>query len=76
MFTLMPTMFGVDNTLLYFPNSLFTVDFDGFPTLISPMLGLIAFVVPRPRRNAVKPPLKTIRNACLGDLCSLSFAMP
>lgn len=45
MFTLMPTMFGVDNTLLYFPNSLFTVDFDGFPTLISPILGLVAFVV-------------------------------
>ncbi|MBE9136682.1 sodium:solute symporter family protein [Nodosilinea sp. LEGE 07088] len=45
MFTLMPTMFGVDNTLLYFPNSLFTVDFDGFPTLISPILGLIAFVL-------------------------------
>lgn len=45
MFTLMPTMFGVDNTLLYFPNSLFTADFDGFPTLISPILGLVAFVV-------------------------------
>ncbi|MGB3136652.1 MAG: sodium:solute symporter family protein [Nodosilinea sp.] len=45
MFTLMPTMFGVDNTLLYFSNSLFTADFDGFPTLISPLLGLIAFVV-------------------------------
>ena len=38
-------MFGVDNTLLYFPNDLFTLDFDGFPTLISPLLGLIAFVV-------------------------------
>ncbi|MGB3200595.1 MAG: hypothetical protein WBA99_06825 [Nodosilinea sp.] len=44
MFTLMPTMFGVDNTLLYFPNGLFTADFDGFPTLISPVLGLMAFV--------------------------------
>ncbi|PSN15747.1 sodium:solute symporter [filamentous cyanobacterium CCT1] len=44
MFTLMPTMFGVDNTLLYFPNGLFTADFDGFPTLISPLLGLAAFV--------------------------------
>ncbi|WP_035985754.1 sodium:solute symporter family protein [Leptolyngbya sp. KIOST-1] len=44
MFTLMPTMFGVDNTLLYFPNRLFTADFDGFPTLISPLLGLVAFV--------------------------------
>ncbi|MGB3310818.1 MAG: sodium:solute symporter family protein [Nodosilinea sp.] len=44
-FSFMPTMFGVDNTLLYFPNDLFTIDFDGFPTLISPILGLIAFVV-------------------------------
>ena len=41
----MPTMFGVDNTLLYIPNSLFTIDFDGFPTLISPIVGLIAFLV-------------------------------
>ncbi|MEM6868828.1 MAG: sodium:solute symporter family protein [Cyanobacteria bacterium P01_C01_bin.121] len=44
-FALMPTMFGVDNTLLYIPNDLFTVDFDGFPTLISPLVGLIAFAV-------------------------------
>jgi Na+/proline symporter len=44
-FILMPTMFGVDNTLLYLPNGVFTLDFDGFPTLISPIVGLIAFVV-------------------------------
>jgi SSS family solute:Na+ symporter len=44
-FICMPTMFGVDNTLLYWPNSLFTIDFDGLPTLISPVVGLIAFVV-------------------------------
>ncbi|MFH7243283.1 MAG: sodium:solute symporter family protein [Spirulina sp.] len=45
MFSLMPTMFGVDNTLLYIPNSLFSSSFDGFPTMISPILGLIAFVL-------------------------------
>ncbi|MEO0397147.1 MAG: hypothetical protein AAF243_14350, partial [Cyanobacteria bacterium P01_A01_bin.137] len=45
LFALMPTMFGIDNTLLYIPNDLFTLDFDGFPTLISPIVGLIAFVV-------------------------------
>ncbi|MEL6129007.1 MAG: sodium:solute symporter family protein [Cyanobacteria bacterium J06627_3] len=45
LFALMPTMFGIDNTLLYIPNGLFTLDFDGFPTLISPIVGLIAFVV-------------------------------
>lgn len=44
-FAFMPTMFGVDNTLLYVPNELFTIDFDGFPTLISPIVGLIAFFV-------------------------------
>ncbi|MGF1479390.1 MAG: sodium:solute symporter family protein [Cyanophyceae cyanobacterium] len=45
MFVLMPTMFGSENTLLYIPNNLFTADFDGFPTLISPLVGLVAFIV-------------------------------
>lgn len=45
LFVLMPTMFGIDNTLLYIPNGLFSIDFDGFPTLISPIVGLIAFIV-------------------------------
>ncbi|HHP7232576.1 MAG TPA: sodium:solute symporter family protein [Xenococcaceae cyanobacterium] len=45
LFALMPTMFGIDNTLLYIPNNLFTADFDGVPTLISPLVGLIAFIV-------------------------------
>ncbi len=44
-FVLMPTMFGVENTLLYIPNGLFTSDFDGYPTLISPLVGLVVFVV-------------------------------
>ena len=44
-FALMPTMFGVDNTLFYIPNGLLANSFDGFPTLISPLVGLIAFVV-------------------------------
>ncbi|WP_353258040.1 sodium:solute symporter family protein [Prochlorothrix hollandica] len=43
-FVLMPTMFGADNTLLYLENPLLTADFDGFPTLISPLVGLVAFV--------------------------------
>ena len=45
MFVLMPTMFGSDNTLLYFKNPIFTPAFDGFPTLISPLVGLAAFIV-------------------------------
>jgi len=44
-FALIPTTFGMDNTLLYIPNNIFTADFDGFPTLICPLLGLIVFVV-------------------------------
>lgn len=44
LFVLMPTMFGSDNTLLYFKNPIFTADFDGFPTLISPLVGLAAFI--------------------------------
>ncbi|PZD75064.1 Sodium/proline symporter [Acaryochloris thomasi RCC1774] len=45
LFALVPTMFGIDNTLFHIPNALFTTDFDGFPTLISPIVGLVAFVV-------------------------------
>ncbi|MEM8809452.1 MAG: sodium:solute symporter, partial [Cyanobacteria bacterium P01_G01_bin.38] len=44
-FVLMPTMFGAENTLAYIPNGLFSDTFDGFPTLISPIIGLIVFVV-------------------------------
>ena len=44
-FALMPTAYGIDNTLLYIPNPIFTSAFDGFPTLISPLIGLVAFVV-------------------------------
>lgn len=44
-FVLMPVTFGIDNTLLYIPNGVFTADFDGFPTLISPLVGLAAFII-------------------------------
>ncbi len=45
LFVLMPTTFGIDNTLLHIPNNIFTADFDGFPTLISPLVGLAAFII-------------------------------
>ena len=45
LFVLMPTTFGIDNTLLYIPNNVFTTEFDGFPTLISPLVGLVAFII-------------------------------
>jgi len=43
-FVLMPTMFGAENSLLYFPNPWLTAEFDGFPTLISPLVGLAFFI--------------------------------
>ena len=55
LFVLMPTMFGVDNTLLYIENNLFTADFDGFPTLISPLVGLVVFIIVS---NTTYKPLK------------------
>ena len=45
MFVFMPTTFGLENTLLYIPNELFTPAFDGFPTLISPLVGLATFAI-------------------------------
>lgn len=45
LFMLMPTTFGIENTLLYIPNEVFTQEFDGFPTLISPLVGLAAFII-------------------------------
>ena len=44
-FVLLPTSFGIKNTLLYIPNQLFTSEFDGFPTLISPLISLLVFVI-------------------------------
>lgn len=44
-FVMMPTMFGAENTLLYIPNPIFSDTFDGFPTLISPLIGLAVFLI-------------------------------
>lgn len=43
-FALMPTTFGIENTLLYIPNGIFSASFDGLPTLISPLIGLVVFL--------------------------------
>ena len=55
LFVLMPTTFGIDNTLLYIPNNIFTADFDGFPTLISPLIGLAAFIIISKLTGSNKP---------------------
>lgn len=40
-----PTVYGVDNTLLYIPNGLVGAGFDGWPTFIALAASLIVFVV-------------------------------
>ena len=44
LFALTPTMYGLENTLLYVPNDLVGPGFDGWPTFIAPVASLIAFV--------------------------------
>jgi solute:Na+ symporter, SSS family len=39
-FSLLPTSYGAQNTLVYVENGLFGPAFDGVPTLISPLFGL------------------------------------
>ncbi|MBX7435002.1 sodium:solute symporter family protein [Mycobacterium sp. Y57] len=45
LFAMTPTMFGVDNTILYFENSIFDAAFDGWPTMIGFAASLVAYVV-------------------------------
>jgi solute:Na+ symporter, SSS family len=44
LFALTPTMYGVENTVLYVPNGVFGPGFDGWPTFIAPVASLVAFV--------------------------------
>jgi SSS family solute:Na+ symporter len=60
LFALTPTFYGVENTLLYVPNDVFGPGFDGWPTLISPVVSLgvfvaVALLVPR-REDATAEP--------------------
>jgi solute:Na+ symporter, SSS family len=45
LFVLTPTIYGVENTLLYVPNDVFGPGFDGWPTFIAAFASLAAFVV-------------------------------
>lgn len=45
LFALVPTTYGVENTLLYVPNEVFDASFDGLPTFISPLVGLTTYFV-------------------------------
>ena len=45
LFVLVPTTYGIENTLLYFPNDIFTTAFDGLPTFIAAGVSLVTFLV-------------------------------
>jgi len=44
LFVLMPETYGLENTLFYIPNDVFTVAFDGYPTFLCALLSLGVFV--------------------------------
>lgn len=45
LFVLTPTMYGVDNTILYLPNGLFDATFDGYPTFLAFLASLTTYAV-------------------------------
>jgi solute:Na+ symporter, SSS family len=45
LFALTPTVYGVENTLLYVPTDVFGPGFDGWPTFIAAFASLAAFVI-------------------------------
>ena len=44
LFAMTPTMYGLDNTILYIPNGVFDASFDGWPTFIAFGASLITYV--------------------------------
>jgi SSS family solute:Na+ symporter len=45
LFVMTPTMYGLDNTILYIPNDVFDASFDGWPTFIAFAASLATYVV-------------------------------
>ncbi|MGE2717354.1 sodium:solute symporter family protein [Mycolicibacterium litorale] len=45
LFVMTPTMYGLDNTILYVPNGVFDATFDGWPTFIAFAASLVTYVV-------------------------------
>ena len=43
-FVLTPTIYGVDNTLLYIPNNLVSADVDGWTTFLGVIVSLVVYV--------------------------------
>ena len=44
LFAMTPTMYGLDNTILYVPNGVFDASFDGWPTFIAFAASLVTYV--------------------------------
>jgi len=44
LFVMTPTMYGLDNTILYIPNGVFDASFDGWPTFIAFAASLVTYV--------------------------------
>ena len=44
LFAMTPTMYGVENTMLYFDNTVFSATFDGWPTFISFAASLMSYL--------------------------------
>ncbi|BBZ35442.1 sodium:solute symporter family protein [Mycolicibacterium confluentis] len=44
LFVLTPTMYGVENTILYIPNDLVSPSFDGWPTFIAFAVAIVTYV--------------------------------
>jgi Na+/proline symporter len=44
LFVMTPTMYGLDNTILYVPNDVFDASFDGWPTFIAFGVSLLTYV--------------------------------
>ncbi|PSP85547.1 sodium:solute symporter [Halobacteriales archaeon QS_6_64_34] len=44
LFMLVPTTYGIENTLLYIQNDIFTTAFDGLPTFIAAAVSLVTFL--------------------------------
>jgi Na+/proline symporter len=45
LFAMTPTMYGLDNTILYIPNGVVDASFDGWPTFIAFAASLVTYVV-------------------------------
>jgi solute:Na+ symporter, SSS family len=45
LFAMTPTMYGLDNTILYIPNGVFDASFDGWPTFIAFAASIVTYVV-------------------------------